>query len=303
MEDISRELEREIARIRPAPHKRRKVNNILIVNEFGEMRSGDFLKALVYIFLVISIVGGLCSIVFYQLYSKADDQNIQLRQSQDVLEEKVDRLTSEKELLMARLVVTGNTAELEALTRTGKIGLDLPNKEKKADMKGKESSLADDPSDLKVVKDERSGDDDQASVKANDGSGVSIKEVPDVVSIVSIESFSLSPGNKPKDIVVRFNIRNTTQNAKEISGRIFCVLKPKGAAPDKWVVIPKASVMDGGVPGPYGHGHYFSISRFKPVRFTINTATPLQGFTEASVFIFDEAEKLLSKTTFDTVKK
>ena len=50
MEDISRELEREIAQIKPAPHKLRRENAILIVNDFGEIRSGAFLKVLVCFF-------------------------------------------------------------------------------------------------------------------------------------------------------------------------------------------------------------------------------------------------------------
>ncbi|MBP9597918.1 MAG: hypothetical protein KBE30_02105 [Desulfobacter sp.] len=60
MEDISRELEREIARIKPRPHKTRKENNILIINDFGEIRSGAFLKVLVYFLGVISLAGGYC---------------------------------------------------------------------------------------------------------------------------------------------------------------------------------------------------------------------------------------------------
>lgn len=310
MEDISRELEREIAKIKPAPYKVRKENSILIINDFGEMRSGAFLKVLVCFFLVISMLGGFCTIAFYRLYSKADNQNVQLKRSQNVLEKKVTRLTSEKELLMARLVVTGNIAELEALIHAGKIGQAAPKKEKRSGMKGKKDSVeslsADATPDSENVKGERVGPDDKnsapsraQSVERADGPA---EQSPAALPRVSVGSFSLSPGSNSQNVVIRFNIRNTTQNSTEISGRIFCVLKPKRATPDKWVVIPKASIMKGDIPGPYNHGHYFSISRFKPVQFTINTPTPLQDFETASVFIFDETEKLLSKTTFETGK-
>ena len=126
MEDISKELEKEIAQIKPAPHKIRKKNSILIIDNFGEVRSGAFLKVLVYFFLIMSLAGGLCNIVLYRLYSKTNYQNAQLKSSQDAVEKKVDRLTRENELLMARLVVTGNKVELESLTRAGKIGQDTP---------------------------------------------------------------------------------------------------------------------------------------------------------------------------------
>lgn len=310
MEDISRELEREIARIKPAPHKMRKKNSILILNDFGEMRSGNFLKVLVCFLLVISMAGGFCTIAFYRLYSNANNQNVQLKSSQGVLEKKVDRLTSERELLMARLVMTGNAAELETLTRAGKIGQVPPKKEKRSGMKGKKDSVeslsTDATPDSETAKDERIGLDDKNSapsqIQADEGANGPAGQLHDGLPTVNVESFSLSPGSNGQAVVIRFNIRNTTQNSTEISGRIFCVLKSKGTTPDKWVVIPKASMMKGGVPGPYNQGHYFSISRFKPVRFTITTPKPLPDFADASVFIFDEKEKLLSKTTFEIGK-
>ncbi|NDY72030.1 hypothetical protein DO021_10945 [Desulfobacter hydrogenophilus] len=310
MEDISRELEREIAQIKPAPHKMRKENSILIINDFGEMRSGAFLKVFVYFFLVISLIGGLGTVVFYRLYSKVNNQNIQLKNSQDVFEKKVDRLTSEKEILMARLVVTGNAVELEALTRHGKIGQDPPKQEQRSGMKGKLDGAEFLPTgttpDSKIGKGDRVGLDDNNSASSPAQSGEradqSVEQFPDALSNVSIGSFSLSSGRDAHELIVRFNVRNTTENSKEISGRIFWVLRPKGATPDKWVVIPKSSIMKNGVPGPYKQGHYFSISRFKPIQLTINTKTPLQDFSDASVFIFDETEKLLFKTTFDIEK-
>ena len=307
MEDISRELEREIAQIKPAPHKMRKENSILIVNDFGEMRSGAFLKVFLCFFLVISLAGGLGSVAFYRLYSKVNNQNLQLKNSQNVFEKKVNRLTSEKEILMARLVMTGNATELEALTRDGKIGQDPPKKEKRSGMKGKldaaESLSAQTTPDSKIGKGERVGSDDEklasSPAQSGDRADRSVVNLSDALSNVSIGSFSLSPGSNAHELIVRFNVKNTTEKSKEISGRIFCVLRPKGATPDKWMVIPKASIMKNGVPGPYKQGHYFSISRFKPVQFTINTKTSLQDYSDASVFIFDETEKLLLKATFD----
>ena len=308
MEDIPRALEREIARIKPKPQKTRKEKNILIVNDFGEIRSGAFLKVLVCFLGIISLAGGLCSVAFYRLYSKANNQNIQLKSSLAVFEKKVDRLTSEKELLMARLVLTGNTAELEALTRAGNVGQDTPRKENRPGMKGKkdgiESLTADATPDSEVYKGERVEPDKEnpapIRVQAVNKTDRSVGQLPDPLPNVSLGSFSLSSGSNAQDVVVRFTIRNTKKESKEISGRIFCVLKPEGATPDKWAVIPKSSIMKGGVPGPYNKGHYFSISNFKYIQLTINTPTPLKDFAAASVFVFDEKEKLLVETTFDT---
>ena len=310
MEDISRELEREIAQIKPAPYTMRKESCILIIDAFGEIRSGAFLKVLIYIFLVISLTGGLGTAGFYWLYSKANNQNIQLISLQDVNKEKVERLTNEKEILMARLVMTGHATELEALTRVGKIGQDTPKKEKHSGMKEKKESIDVLPAD--TVPDSKIGDEedivsDNKETAAIDPQAVEhvdppIQQLPDELSNVGIGSFSFSSGRNADELIVRFNVRNMTKKSKEISGRIFCVLKPTGATPDKWVVAPKGSVIKKGVPGPYKQGQYFSISSFKPVQFTIKTKTPLKDFSDTSIFIFDETEKLLFKTTIDTGK-
>lgn len=308
MEDISRELEREIAQIKPAPHKLRREKKILIINDFGEIRSGAFLKVLVCFLLVVSLAGGMGTFAFYRLYVKANNQKNQLVNTQDAFEKELDRLTREKELLMARLVMTGNAAELKALVLDGKLGQTPPKKEKRSGMKekkeGDESVSSDTPADSKTAEKEQSGADKKKpavnQAQADGREERAEAQQDDTAAVVSIGSFSLTSGRNAHELIVKFNVRNTTENSKEISGRIFCVLKPKDAPPEKWVVIPKASIMKSGVPGPYKQGHYFSISRFKPVHFTINTKAPLKDFSAASVFIFDETEKLLFKTTFDT---
>jgi hypothetical protein len=309
MEDISRELEREIAQIKPAPHKLRRENAILIVNDFGEIRSGALLKILVCFLLVVSLTGGLGTLTFYRLYAKANNQKNQLISTQDAFEKEVDRLTREKELLMAKLVMTGNGDELKALTLDGKLAQAPSKKEKRSGMKDKkerdESVSIGTSSDQRVKEEAPAGSNKKKSevsrIQSDEGEEASeAPKEPDAASVVSVGSFSLASGRNAHEVIVRFNIRNTTENSKEISGRIFCVLKPKDAPSEKWVVIPKASIMKSGVPGPYKHGHYFSISRFKPVQFTVNTKVPLNDFSAASVFIFDEAENLLFKTSFDT---
>ena len=296
MEDISKELEREIARIKPAPHKMRKANTILIINDLGEMRSGAFLKVLVWFFLAISLVGGLGTVVYYRLYSRANNQNLQLKSSQEFFKKKVDRLTSENEILMARLVVTGNAAERKALTSDGKIGQDPPKKEKSLESADATPDSKDAKGKRVKLDDKNSAPSRPQSVENADGP---VGQLPETSPDVSVGSFSFSQGSNSQNVVVRFNIKNTTKDSTEISGRIFCVLKPKGATPDKWVVIPKSSIVKSGVPGPYKKGHYFSISNFKPFKFIFNTPIPSHDYYEVSVFIFDETEKVLLKTAFE----
>ncbi len=303
MEDISRELEREIARTKPKPYNRPKGKNILIVDNFGELKSGNYLKGMVYFFLVVSIVASCGTGGFYWLYSKAEIHNVQLRATVDTLGERVQRLTGEKELLMARLVVTGNVSELETMAAVKEP--ELPRKEKRQGMIDKNGS------DLQTdsfVSDTESGSElfsEQGTERVQEGQAVPVdpedkllsEQISENTASVTVENFSLSRGKSRQQVVIRFDLRNTTQNAREISGRIFCVLKPEGTDPSQWEITPKADMTDG-IPGPYRKGHYFSISRFKPVQFTVSTVTPPEKFTTASIYIFDETETLLFKTSF-----
>ena len=303
MEDISRELEREIARTKPKPYNRPKGKNILIVNDFGELKSGNYLKAVVYFFLVVSVVASLGATGFYWLYSQTKLQNNQLETSVSNLEEKVQRLTGEKELLMARLVVTGNVSELETMPED--VQPKLPQKEKRQGMidKPDQGPLEDASGDM-IEHDKKLFSESKVPDSLQDPAGQSAQveqewaeTLSDHTGSVTVDNFSLSRGSSRQQVVVRFDLKNTTENSREISGRIFCVLRPENADSSQWVVTPKASLKDG-IPGPYRKGHYFSISRFKPVQFTISTGTPPEKFTTASIYIFDETEMLLFKTTF-----
>jgi hypothetical protein len=44
MEDISRELEKEIARSKPKPYKQDRKTRLLIIDDFGQVKSREYLK-------------------------------------------------------------------------------------------------------------------------------------------------------------------------------------------------------------------------------------------------------------------
>ncbi|MBP9597919.1 MAG: hypothetical protein KBE30_02110 [Desulfobacter sp.] len=118
-------------------------------------------------------------------------------------------MTSDKELLMARLVVTGNTGELEALTLAGKIGQDPPKQEERSGMKGKKETIeflsTDATPDLDIDKDERVELDDKNSAPSRsqsvDNADPSVEQLPDALPNVSFGSFSLSSGRNAQDVV------------------------------------------------------------------------------------------------------
>ena len=300
MEDISRELEREIARAKPSPYKADRKKKVLVIDDFGEFKSGGYLKVLVYIFSVVSLIGVAGTVLFYYLYSNASSENTQLKESLAVLEKKTSRLTNDKEILMARLVMSGEKPELAPPVQESKQG--PPAKEKQAGIMAKPESVKEEPKAPPAEEPpvepappeiDESTEEQVTETKPN----VQEEEKPAVTNqVVSVEKFSVTQGKSNEQLVVRFNIRNIAQDSKEISGRIFAVLKPEAGPETDWVVVPNAS-LENGMPSPYRKGQYFSISRFKPVRFTINNHASPDSFANATIYIFGDDASLLFENT------
>ncbi|MCG8633588.1 MAG: hypothetical protein MI863_07150 [Desulfobacterales bacterium] len=302
MEDISRELEREIARAKPSPHRTSRKKKILVVDDFGELKSGGYLKVLVYLFSITSVIGIAGALCFYFLYTSASNENSLLKEKLAGVEKKADRLTNDKEILMARLVMTGKKPALD-VEKTSPAAAKTQAKEKKpgimpkpdfknGSLKTVEEAKAtprEKPLDAAPVLPQKT--DETAELTATQA----VEEVPvtpELEPFVAVEKFSVTQGSTNGELIVRFDIRNISTKPGGISGRIFTVLKPGTDEEEKWVVVPSAPLEDG-MPSLYRKGQYFSISRFKPVKFTVRSQATPESFHKATVYIFNDDGKLM----------
>ncbi len=327
MEDISRELEREIARAKPAQHKRSRKKRILIVDDFGEMRSGAYLRALVKFLWVSTIVFVLASAGFAFLYFNLSKQNLLLEQRLAVLEEKEKSLVEEKEVLMARLVISGKEPRVEAPvqdrdTQIEKQGMDRAGQRPEPEMAASVAEIQTGPQSITMAMPQEKPDQEDADVKASFESGdqpslsrsgiqANGYHAPDLregtgstplakktKNTVAVEKFNITRDGVNTDLLVGFDIRNVSDKPGEISGRIFAVLKPDGAGPNDWLVVPTVP-LENGVPAIYKKGQYFSIAHFKPVRFRIENAGLPRDYKKAAVYIFNESGEIMSQSFMD----
>lgn len=295
MEDISRELEREIARAKPSPHKANREKRILVVDDYGELTSGNYLKVLVYLFSIVSILGVLGSVGFFYLYNGLARESTQLKQEVSALEKKLASLTNEREILLARLVISGKKPVLSTAGA----------KEKKPGIKGKSNPK---PIPKTISNIPHSGETTGQEPRVEK---VVAKKIPVIAAgtngpektpgqeqAIAIEKFTVTRTGTGGDLAVRFDIRNLSKKPGGISGRIFTVLKRENTSESNWLVVPKAPLKNG-IPSLYRQGQYFSISRFKPVQFTIkNQANPDQ-FKKASIYIFNDDGELMFESIID----
>ena len=306
MEDISRDLEREIAQSKPKPYKQDLKTKVLIVDDFGRMKSGEYLKKLVTGLSIVSLVCLLAAVIFYLLYSSLSRESGQMKKKLVVAEKKVSELVREREILMARLVILEKGEALAGLDKPqNATGPEpevqrppksrvTPNAAAPVSTVQKKKASAPVPPAEKTIEPRLNGLEAQTGPAETQQAGDTISKT------VAIEKFTVTKDGESSDLLVRFDIRNISGQPGDVSGRIFTVLKPESNDGSQWLVVPSARLKDG-VPSEYRKGQYFSIAHFKPVKFRIKNHSNPDFFKKASIFIFNNqgdlmVEKLINIT-------
>ena len=294
MEDISRELEREITQLKPSPYKKSKKKSILMVDDFGEMKSAGYLKVLVYVFGVASLVFLLAAGGLYYFSSHQAVENKRLKSEVAGFAKKIDRLINEREVLMARLVISGKEPGIEMPPT-----LSEGPKEKKEDLKKKldlkrEETIVE--TTASATPKERVDENKQGQTQAE------LESKTPVQQIVAIEKFTVTRDGADGDLLVRFDIRNISDKLGDVSGRIFTILKPDDKSFKDWLVVPSAK-LDKGVPIGYKKGQYFSISHFKLIKLRIKNQAEPEFFKKASIYIFNENGDLMFESLIDITEE
>ncbi len=325
MEDISRELEKEIAQSKPKPYKKDREKRILIVDDFGQMKSGEYLKHLVRILSVLTVVCVVVAAIFFKLYSDVSKDSSIIKDRLILADKNIETLKKEKEVLMARLVILGKEPFLEKESINDKKAPQknevIANAKDKKLMTGKMQKIATITSNIKkkapalqesVTKEKTTANSSelntvrdviketsQTQEKVEDNVQTSSLET----NMVSIEKFTVTNDRVNGDLLVRFDIRNISKESGDVSGRIFTVLKPDNKPQDQWQVVP-AAPLKAGIPSEFKKGQYFSIAHFKPINFRIKNSAAPDFFQKASIYIFNSQgdiifEKLIKITEAD----
>jgi hypothetical protein len=311
MDDISRELEREITQLKPSPYKKSRKKSILIVDDFGEMRPAGHLRVLVYLFGVLSLVCFLAAGGLYYFFSLQAVENQRLKNEVAGLTKKVEGLTNEREVLMARLVISGKEPGIAlqpAPSETPEPAAEKSEKNKKEAVQKKpepkaaeiipETMAAEEPKVSVSVVESGTADEDKTGTPNQEA----LESKVSVQQIVTIEKFTVTRDGADGDLLVRFDIRNISDKPGGVSGRIFTILKPDVDSQRDWLVVPTVK-LDNGVPTQYKKGQYFSIAHFKPVKFRIENQAGPDFFKKASIYIFNENGDLMFESLIDITEE
>lgn len=307
MEDLSRELEDEIeaalrSHKRPPRQRKKKTTRLLLVDDFGTVKSVDGIRTLLYAAIAVAVVSGSMAGFLLSRHVESKKEVADLVSRLSVVEKRLAQTRQDKEFLMAKLVMNGNLPEEFIVQETEKVPEDPSGKPETLTVK--EEKTPSDTPEVRAMSSEESDPIQESATGAgenspeesgmkDDGSGVEPGDEirPDtVVTIdesIKIEDFKLVKRQNSNAFEARFDIRK--MSGKSVAGYAFVVLKHDTANEAEWISVPGV-LMKNGRPADPGKGQYFSITNFKPMRFKFNSEAETGYFKTATVIIFDATE-------------
>ena len=274
MEDLSRNLAKIVKEYTPPkPSKRADSWTILFLGDRGHIMSVRKPKRTV-ITLAIVLVIAMVSFFWLLIVSKNTiEDNKNLSNTLDMLRQEVVSLRDEKDLLMVRLVV----AEAKIKNRDADISPDSNSSVETADSKtiDKTASLPDKK---------------QAVEKT-------ALTWPEKLQRTSVEDFIVLFDPDADLLNVQFKVINASQGDQPVSGHAFVILKQNEDDQSSWLTFPAVSLASG-KPAKFKKGQYFSILRFKIIKFKTHNEADPKRFKTATVFVFATTGNLMLEKSF-----
>ena len=224
---------------------------------------------------------------FYYLYKDKTEEMVSLKQILTDSQIKAKSLRDEKDILMARLVVTESKIKSDQpkpeqkkieKTRTPEPVAEispLPEPEPPQPIKAIETP----PIMAGVEPDEEDPAKETTIQEPVEESLLEVVDIDDFFALIEEDSNTLR---------IKYKIRNVSQSPKTVSGRTFMLLKGQGDDEEDWMILPEVEMVSG-KPADISIGRSFSITRFKTIRFKAPYQNGDKPFSDATILVYSNA--------------
>jgi hypothetical protein len=244
--------------------------------------------------LALGTAGGL-----YWINRQTLAENHRLSAEAGRLREEISALRYDKDVLTTRLVLT--EAQLKKLKPPEKPKPDksTPQEKAGADPDRNDGAASGPQAEAKAAPEAPLARAEEPAVsEASPPTEIPVSEAESVSGPVSVDTLAVSHEQAHSLFRVTFNLRKDDSRQDSISGYAFVVLKPEDALEaGDWIPMPWASI-ESGRPSPVQRGQYFSIARFKPMKFEIKGISDPDRLGQLTIFIFDTGGKLILEQDF-----
>ena len=262
---------------------------ILFIGDHGKQIPIKRFKGMV-IFTGLVFVLLVAAIVLLFWYSQSINRKYdKLESSLDLFQKRIQTLSHEKEILMARLVLA------ESRVKESRVKENIDNTQDTEAPKPSIANEKNEPSQEKSV---------EVAAKKNKTPAVippakpkPVTEQPDINYSVHVEDFNILKLSNPDKIKIQYKIKNTSPNRQRVSGHTIVVLKGDELKPKMWLPVPPIGLV-GGKPTGKQQGYGFSINNFRTMRFTTNTPQSPLEYNKAAVYVYTGKGKLLLEQEF-----
>jgi hypothetical protein len=238
---------------------------LLFLGSRGKTVTFHHFKAVVYTAMLILLASTAVSAWFWHQNRGVRSDNRALREEIENMKQAVASVRDEKDILTARLVV----AESRVAERMGKSAPVQKRKESTASSK-------------EPVKKPQTA--------------LSVVEKPEPPLNVDVRNFIVYFEPDINTLRVEYKLLNTGRKGNPVSGRTMVIMKEDEKKPDDWLVMPPVPLVDNRPKG--NRGKYFSIRRFRTVRFKANDQIGPHQYKSAAVFVFSSKGTLLLEKVF-----
>lgn len=239
--------------------KRVRQWTLLIISNRGKSITIKWFKTLAITTASILALAIAASTWLGFLYKNSIESNKHLLIDLKNLQHKINSLEHEKDILMARLIVTESRVE-ENIAKTDDT---IPF--------------------------------DKTDAIKSDINNKSVR--PEIALSVSADDLIVFHQPDLNTLRVQYMLRNTGSKAHAIAGRSVVILKNKGDNDQKkWLILPHVSLHSGKPSGKKGRN--FSIFNLKTMKFRVNDQIGPGQFNIATVYIYSTAGKLLLEKDF-----
>jgi len=278
----------------PKPKKRGNRWTLMLVGDRGKVISVKHFKGLAitstFLFGIITVLAAS----LYFLYNAKVDENKRLQYALEDSRLKVTSLRGEKEQLMVGLVLAESKIKASLAETTAK-----PIKPAPATSQDKSASATiqpkaeDDINVTETVEETSAPEPTSDSEVATAAADISVKSQRDAeLQVVDIENLEVLNAPENQRLKVTFKLKKTDPGIETISGRAFVILKQDTIDQKKWLTIPSVT-LDAGKPSRVRRGQYFSIARFKSMKFERGYTADPNRFQHITIFVYAEDGKLL----------
>jgi uncharacterized coiled-coil protein SlyX len=260
------------------PVKRDRYWSVMLVGDHGRIIPFRRFKG-----IAIGVVGGLILAVLviiglsiaYVLQANTIDE---LKASLEESTRQIAKLRDEKDLLLAKVVVTNKT----------------PTKEKTSEPSASSDTAAKEDKNLTAkVAPELEKQTAAAAPKPPPEPKPAPKKKParPVQLNADIRRFNIKYQSQQNLLMCDFRIYNTSKPKSALAGRSVVVFKNMDEPPIKWLAVPRVQLADGIPKG--NQGKSFKINNYRTMTFKAYGMKPPVRFNAASIYVYTSKGKLL----------